>query len=87
MSDKFQILTKYSALMKAWDNGASMSDMYHLILDWFQTEKPQTLYPELSLDITEWLDDAFQGKETNDLVEEFMFGDTFKHMHALFSGK
>jgi hypothetical protein len=86
-ADKAAIVAKYKALMDAWAKEVSMSDVFHLILDWFQTWGPVELFPELYFDVADWLDEAHQGKETNDLVEEFLFGHQFKHLHELFAAE
>lgn len=76
--------TAYNAIHTAWNNNASMSDIYHLILSWIDTWKPDQTYPEIAAYIQDWFRRAEDGDETNDLVEEFVYGRRYKPIRDYF---
>ena len=61
-----------------------MSDMYHMILEWMQTYRPQDKVPAIAPLVERWLEGAMEGEETNDLVEQFMYGERYREIHAIF---
>ena len=76
----------FSEIMHAWMHNASMSDMYHMILNWMQDHKPEEVFPHVSADVKEWLQRAEDGDETNDLVEEFVYGDQYAELRDCCDG-
>ncbi len=74
----------YKHIHSSWEKGASMSDMYHMILKWMQDYRPQDKYPVLTPLIERWLEGALEGEETNKLIEEFLFADQYREIHAVF---
>jgi hypothetical protein len=80
----YTLETFYQHIHDAWDNNASMNDMYHLILEWFETYRPEDKYPKLELLVRQWLRDAERGVDTNELVESFLFSKEYKPIHEAF---
>ena len=76
--------SSFRRLVAAWSDGTSMSDMYHMILEFLQSVSPVE-YPDICWLVGEWLERAYSGDETNDLVEEFMYGDRYVPIHKAFS--
>ena len=71
------IFTAYKAIQQAWDNNVSMSDIYHMIVDWMETWQPEIRFPELAGLVEEYLQRCEDGDETYDLVEEFIYGERY----------
>jgi hypothetical protein len=76
--------TFYQHIHDAWDDNASMNDVYHLILEWFETYRPEYKYPKLESLVQQWLRDAEKGVDTNELVETFLFGKEYRPIHEAF---
>ena len=73
----------YKEIMDAWDKGDGMNDMYHHILAFMETE-PQKDYPKLKASVKSWMTRAMRGDETNDLVEDFLFGHRYADIRECF---
>lgn len=74
----------YQHIQDSWNNNESMGDMYHLILEWLQKYRPQDKYPFLETLVNKWLQDATDNVSTNDLVEDFLYSDTYKLIRETF---
>ena len=66
-------------ILHAWDNDVSSSDIYHLILKWMEAHVGD---PETTQEVQAWLRRAKEGEETNDLVEDFLFGPTYASIRS-----
>ncbi len=80
----YTIESFYQHIQDSWNNNESMGDMYHLILEWLQKYRPQDKYPILETLVNKWLQDATDNVSTNDLVEDFLYGDTYKLIRETF---
>lgn len=76
--------TNYFAIHEAWNSNGSMNDIYHMILDWMQRYSPNKIYPETAEAVHDWLHRAERGDETNDLVEEFIYGEKYEIIRTCF---
>lgn len=75
----------FQNILHLWDANCSMSDMYHMILDWMQDTKPDVKFPQIANEVQDWLCRAKDGDETNDLVEEFVYGEAYAAIRTYFT--
>ncbi len=61
-------------ILTAWNENASMGDMYHMILAWMEAHVGDV---EITKEVQTWLRWATDGKETNDMVEAFLYDAAF----------
>ena len=71
------IFSAYQAIQEAWDNDVSMSDIYHMIVDWMETWQPEIRFPEVAELVEEYLQRCEDDDEMYDLVEEFIYGERY----------
>jgi hypothetical protein len=81
----YTVYSFYKHIRTSWEKGASMSDMYHMILEWMQTCHPQDTFPEIAPLVEQWLKEALEGEDTNTLVEDFLFSKEYQCIDELFS--
>ncbi len=79
------VYTSYKKILTAWSKNASMGDMYHMIIDWINTYKPEEVVPSIAPLIKDFKQRALDGDETNDLVEDFIYGDQYVGIRKTFS--
>ena len=79
------IKSAYQDIQTAWDNNVSMSDMYHMIVDWMETWKPETRVPTIAKLVEEYLQRCEDDDEMYELVEEFIYGDRYAPIRNAFS--
>ena len=75
---------EYTKIMEAWNRNASMSDMYHMILEWMEVYQQGEMCVEAAEAVQDWLRRAEDGDETNDLVEEFVYGSRYAILRQRF---
>lgn len=80
----FTVHTFYNHIHTSWESGASMHDMYHMILKWMQEYRTHDLYPEIEPLVSQWLAAALAGEDTNSLVETFLFAERYRPIHTIF---
>jgi hypothetical protein len=61
-----------------------MSDIYHMIIDWIDTWKPETVCPSVAPLVNDFMQRALDGDETNDLVEDFIYGKRYSELRKAF---
>lgn len=64
-----------------------MSDIYHMIIDWITFVKPAMAVPATEPVLKEFVERALAGEETNNLVEDFIYGDRYAELREAFSHK
>lgn len=75
--------TSYIQIHDAWDNQESQSDIYHRILKWIATYKPEVVCPATAPYVKHFLDDAMANVSTNDIVEDFIYGENYKPLRDI----
>ena len=76
------LLQAYKSIHSAWDSQESSSDIYHMILEWIQVYRPDEVYPEIAVEVQDWMRRALKDGATNDLVEDFIYGAACKMIRA-----
>ena len=79
--------TVYLAYMEihiAWRNGVSSSDIYHMILAWMETWKPETVHPEVANLLQDYKKRCRSGDSTYDLVEDFIYKSRYDYIREAF---
>jgi hypothetical protein len=84
-NNTMDVYTSYKKILTAWSKNASMSDIYHMIIDWINTYKPEEVAPSIAPLIKDFMQRALDGDETNDLVEDFIYGDQYVGIRETFS--
>ncbi len=72
---------EYYAIHTAWDNDVSSSDIYHMILDWLEHWDCVIEDKEAVEDILRRME---EGDSTNDIVEDFIYGECYAQLRAQF---
>lgn len=72
------IFTAYQRIQEAWNNNVSMSDIYHMIVDWIVIWKPEKQFPELTELVHEYLQIYKNSQKRYELVFEFIYGERYK---------
>lgn len=73
----------YPAIVNAWYTGDSMNDIYHMILDFLEGIR-DTADASIQTEVNDWLMRAKRGDETNDLVEEFIYGESYHGIRSFY---
>lgn len=73
----------YRNILQAWDTNVSQNDIYHMILYWIKSYEKifDTSLKELANDI---LDRMNSNDETNDIVEDFVYGSKYQLFRSRF---
>jgi hypothetical protein len=68
------IYESYQFILKAWNEGASASDIYHMIVDWVEDAKDKLKTEAAKKEAAElWV--RFETNDsTNEIVEDFVYG-------------
>lgn len=81
------IRKSYNKIIKAWINGKSHSDIYHMILYWIDNPKNKEEY-NTQKDIVNIIDDInyrmYNNDETHDIVEDFIYGSRYNQLRSKF---
>lgn len=79
------IYQEYNNIIKAWDNNVSSNDIYHMILYWINTYKNE-IKNETVLELVDDILDRMNNKdETNDIVEDFIYGSKYEPIRIVYS--
>jgi hypothetical protein len=73
----------YIQIHDAWDNQESQSDIYHMILKWIGTYRPEAACPGTAPYVKHFIDDAMADVSTNDIVEDFIYGENYKPLRDI----
>jgi hypothetical protein len=73
---------EYCAIHEAWDNNVSSSDVYHMILYWLEKWGNRIIDEEAVEDILRRME---EGDSTNDIVEDFIYGECYAQLRAQFN--
>ncbi len=77
----------YNNIFKAWNENVSSSDIYHMILDWINTYRYE-IYEIYDKQISDLLEDILDrmnnNDETNDIVEDFIYGRKYEYIRKIY---
>ena len=71
------IYESYQFIMRAWNDGASSSDIYHMMVDWVEDYKDKLKTDAAKKEAAELWDRFETNDSTNDIVEDFVYGDRY----------
>jgi hypothetical protein len=74
--------SSFQKILDAWDNDESMSDIYHMILDFITIYKVEIKQQDLANDILKRMED---NNSTNDIVEDVIYGDVYEDLRNEFN--
>lgn len=80
------IYTAYAKIHTAWNTNVSTSDIYHMIIDWIDTWNSTIVHQHRSVAalVDDFKQRAYEGEETNDLVEAFIYGKRYSDVREAF---
>lgn len=81
-----KIKYEFNNITKAWINGESHSDIYHMIWGWIDHNR-ETLYtyPSLRSNLDDIYGRMVSNDNTQDIVEDFIYGDRYSIIRKEFS--
>ena len=68
------IYESYQFILRAWNDGASASDIYHMMVDWVEEAKDRLKTEAAKKEAAELWDRFETNDSTNDIVEDFVYG-------------
>lgn len=68
----------YKNIFKAWNENVSSNDIYHRILDWTKTYSCKIDNVHVSELLEDILNRMKNNDETNDIVEDFIYGTRYE---------
>jgi hypothetical protein len=68
------IYESYQFILKAWNEGASASDIYHMIVDWVEDAKYRLKTKAAKKEAAELWDRFETNDSINKIVEDFVYG-------------
>lgn len=71
------IYESYQFILRAWNDGTSSSDIYHMIVDWVEEAKDRLKTVEAKKEALELWDRFETSDSINDIVEDFVYGDRY----------
>lgn len=74
---------EYNKIIKAWINNISMSDIYHMILEWIEKNKSTVSNQEIVAIMNDIEKRMENNDELNDIVEEFIYGVKYQKLRDL----
>lgn len=72
----------FDRIMIAWENNVSHSDIYHMILEWIGSYK-KDIRDQAAID--DILTRMSNNESTNDIVDDFIYGDIYKKLRNQFT--
>ena len=74
---------EYNKIIKAWINNVSMSDIYHMILEWIGKNKSIATNEEIVTIMNDIEKRMENNDELNDIVEDFIYGVKYQKLRDL----
>ena len=74
---------EYNKIIKAWVNNISMSDIYHMILEWIEKNKSIVTNQEIVAIMNDIEKRMENNDELNDIVEDFIYGVKYQKLRDL----
>lgn len=74
----------FEHIFDAWKNQVSTSDVYELILDWINNHEDEIMNHEMLDLIYDIKERMSSGDETNDIVEDFIYGEQYENLRNYF---
>lgn len=71
------IYESYQFILRAWNDGVSSSDIYHMIVDWIEEAKDRLKTGAAKKEALELWDRFETSDSINDIVEDFVYGDRY----------
>lgn len=68
----------YNKIIQAWIDGKNYNDIYHMILEWIENQESR------DKDIEDIYNRMKNGDETNDIVEDFIYGNKYEKIRSKF---
>lgn len=75
---------EYHLIVQAWIDNQSMSDIYHMIIDWINKHNKH-LNQDLLYLTDEIMKRAENNESTNDIVEDFIYGKKFEPLRMYYT--
>lgn len=76
--EQCHIRKDYNKIMQAWIDGKNHNDIYHMILRWIENQKYR------DKDMEDIYNRMRNGDETNDIVENFIYGSKYEKLRSKF---
>lgn len=81
-----KIRNEYGKIIQAWINNESMSDIYHMILNFITTYNNNNIKNNKILDIFQDIAKRMEDNEsTNSIVEDFIYGQKYSLLKSEYS--
>lgn len=71
------IYESYQFILKAWNDGVSSSNIYHMMVDWIEEAKDRLKTEAAKKEAAELWDRFETSDSTNEIVEDFIYGDKY----------
>ena len=74
------IYESYQFILKAWNEGVSASDIYHMMVDWVEEAKGRLKTDAAKKEAAELWDRFETNDSTNEIVEDFVYGKRYSEI-------